>query len=185
MNTLKFILAAATCALAYVATAQDTNSLRTQIGLFENRTGVVIVKGTGNLGSVPLDSVDLSVRCKQTTDVSTGEKVCGLAVEIEGSQFGRARNLVDDDEVDSLLSAVNYLAKINNDITPLPGFEATYTTKAGLRIIADSVRKEGGVLTYVQIEDYPRIAVSAVQMTQLYNLISLGRKNLDALKSGK
>jgi hypothetical protein len=188
MNKLKILLVATLCALAGAATAQDTsatNVFTTQIAQFEARTGVVLVKGVGQIGTLPLGTVQLTVRYKQTIDVNSGEKIHGLAIELESSQFGRDWILVDDDEVDSLLNGVNYLAKINFDVTPLPGFEATYTTKAGLRVIADSVRKEGGVLNYLQFGDSPRISLSAVQMTQFYGLIQEGRKNLDAVKSGK
>ena len=185
MNTLKTVFVAAVCALAWTAMAQDTNLLRTQIGLFEARTGVVIVKGIGPVGAVPLNTAQLSIGYKQTKDLNTGEIAYGLIIEVEGNQFGREAIFVDDDEVDSLLNAVNYLAKINNDVTALPGFEASYATKAGLRIIAESIRKEGGVLNYLKFEDYPRIAMSPVQMTQFYNLLLQCRKNLDALKSGR
>jgi hypothetical protein len=185
MNKLKIILTVAVCALACAAMAQDTNLITTHIGLFEARTGVVLIKGSGQLGSIPLGPAQLSVRSKETTDANTGEKIYGLAIEIEGSQLAREIVLVDDDEVDSLLNGVNYLAKINYDVTTLPGFEASYTTKAGLRVIADSMRKEGGVLAFVQFGDGPRISLSSVQLTQFYGLISQGRKSLDALKSGK
>jgi hypothetical protein len=185
MNKVKMILVVAVCALACPATAQDTNSLRTQIGLFEAQTGVVIVKGISPVGSVQLGFGQLSLGCKQTKNVSTGEKIHGLVVEVEGSQFAPEAALVDDDEVDSLLKAVNYLAKVNNDVTTLPGFEASYTTKAGLRVIAESVRKDGALLNYLQFQPYPRIALTPVQMTQFSALIQQGRKNLDSLKAGK
>ena len=185
MNKLRIILLAAASMLAWTATAQDTNSLRTQIGMFEAQTGVVIIKGIGAVGSIPLGQAQLSVGYKQTKDAGGEEKLYGLIIEVEGDQFGRESVLLDDDEVDSLINAVNYLTKISNDVTPLGGFEASYTSKAGLRVIAESVRKDGGVLSYIKFEDYPRIALSPVQMTQFYHLVQQGRKNLDDLKSGK
>ncbi len=185
MNKVRFFIVMAVCAFACAATAQDTNVLRTQIGLFEARTGVVIVKGISPVGSVQLGFAQLSVGCKQTKDINTGQKVHGLIIEVEGSQFASEATLVDDDEVEPLLNAINYLAKVNNDVTPLPGFEASYTTKAGLQVIAESVQKNGAVLNYVKFEPYPRIALSPVQMTQFAALIQQGKKNLDALKAGK
>jgi hypothetical protein len=185
MNKVKIILVAAACAFAIAAIAQDTNSLRTQIGLFEARPNAVILKGIGPVGSVQLGFGQLSVGYKQTKDINSGEKIHGLIIEVEGSQFASEAALVDDDEVDSLLNAINYLAKVNSDATSLPGFEASYMTKAGLRIIAESVRKDGAVLNYVQFEPYPRIALSPVQMTQFAALIQQAQKNLDALKAGK
>jgi len=178
-NGLLFLM---TCLMAGVAMAQDTNDLKTQLGWFEARTNVVIIKSFGPVGGIALGAQELSVRCKQTVDTSTGEKVYGLVIECEGNAAAE-RMLVDDDEVDSLINAVNYLAKINFDASPLPGFEASYTSKAGLRVIAHGDRRDGGVQAYVQLGDGPRTPLSAVQMSQLYGLLEQGRKSLAALKA--
>jgi hypothetical protein len=185
MNTLKILSAGAVCVLAWSALAQDTNSLNTQIGTFEARTGVVLVKGISPVGAIPLGAAELSVGCKQTRDLATGEKIYGLIIEVEGPQMLPEAVLVDDNETGPLLNAVNTLAKMTTDITTLNGFEASYTTKGGLEVIAESVRKEGAVQNYLRIEPYSRFALLPVQMTQLANLVQEGRKNLDALKAGK
>ena len=186
MKKLKIVLAVLAGALVCTAaTAEDTNSLYTAIGVFEARTDVLLVKGFGHISSVALDSGELSLRCKETQDVGTGAKMYGLSFELEDGQAFSRHALVDDDEVDALLNAVDYLMKVKDTVTPLSGYEAMFTTKAGLRVIAHSDRKEGGALTYVQFCDSPRISVSPVQMMQLYNMIALGKKNLEALKAGK
>jgi hypothetical protein len=185
MNKLHLILAAAIGSFALAAAAQDTNALKTQIGVFEARTGVVIVKGWGQTGSLAAGPAEIFVRCKETSDVSTGQKVYGLAVEIEGNSFTRERILIDDDEIDSLLNGLDYLIKINYDVTTLPSFEASYTTKAGLRLIASSVRREGAVQSFLQYGEQLRIPLSSVQMTQFYGLLEQAAKNLAALKTAK
>ena len=187
MNHFKTLLLTFTCVLGCtrMAVAQDTNALRTQIGVMEARTGSVIVKGIGQLGSLPLGVAELDVKYKETVDAGGNQKVYGLAIDLEGGNFPRSRVLVDDDELDALIDGVNYLAKIRNDVTTLPALEATYTTKAGLTIIADAIRREGAIVYYVQTCDSPRIGIAPVQMTQLANLLQQGRKNLDALKAGK
>ena len=179
LNGLFIIL---TFLVAGVAMAQDTNDLKTQNGWFEARTNVVIIKSYGIVGGIALGEQEFSVRCKQTVDTSTGEKVYGLLIECEGNVFSE-RLLVDDNELDSLMNAVNYLAKISFDAVPLPGFEAYYTSKAGLRVIAHGDRRDGGVQAYVQLGDGPRTPLSAVQMSQLYGLLDQGRKSLAALKA--
>lgn len=182
MKLLNCLFIALACGFAGTATAQDTNSLKTEIGWFETRTNVVIIKSYGPVGEIALGAQELSVRCKQTVDTSTGEKVYGLVIECEGSTLSE-RLLVDDDEVDSLMNAVIYLAKINFDAAPLPGFEASYTSKAGLRVIAHGDHRDGGVQAYVQLGDGPRTPLSAVQMSQLYGLLDQGRKSLAGLKA--
>lgn len=185
MNSMRLIFLATFCALASGATAQDTNYLRTQIGVFENRTGAVIVKGFGQIGTVAAGAADIAVRCKETTDVSIGQKLYGLAIQITGNGFQPERIYVDEDEIDPLLSGINYLLKVSYDVTALPGFEASYTTKAGLQVVANSVRKEGGVRYSLQGNYSPPIPLSSMQMSQLYSLITQARKNLDEVKAGK
>lgn len=190
MNKIHILLLSAFCSLVFGAVAQDTNDLKTSIGLFEARTSVIIVKGYAPIGSVPAGPAEISVRCKETTDIGSGQKLYGLAVEISGNSLGRDRTLVDEDEIDPLLDALNYVIKSNYEVTngkvtTLTSFEATYTTKAGLRVMANSIRKEGGVQYSLQSCNSPRISVSPVQMTQLYNLIAQARKNLDDLKTAK
>lgn len=185
MNKPRLLFTAALCALAFTAPAQDTNILKTQIGQFENRTGSVIVRGFGQIGSIAAGVADISVRCKETTDVSIGRKIYGLAIEISGNNFPSDRLYVDEDEIDPLLSGINYLIKINYEVTALPGFEASYTTKAGLRVLANSLRREGGVQYSLAGNETPRIPLTSLQMTQLYGLIQQARKNLDAVKTGK
>ena len=185
MKKLPLIFAAAFCAVAFAACGQDTNILKTELGQFENRTGVVIIKGFGQIGSVAAGIAEISVRCKETTDVSIRQKLYGLAIQIDGTTFPPDRIYVDEDEINPLLSGINYLLKINYDVTALPSFEASYTTKAGLQVLVNSVRKDGGIEFSVQGNYTPRIALTSIQMTQLYSLIQQARKNLETLKAGK
>ena len=185
MNQARFTFLAAFCALALTAAAQDTNSLRTDLGVLEAQTGDIIIKGFGPVGSVSAGADVISVRTKESTDASSGLKLDGLAIEIESAAQLRERIYLDYDEIDPLLRAMNYLIKITYDVTPLPGFEASYTTKAGLRFMANSIRKDGVVQHSLQYGDAPRIPLSSVQMTQLYDLIEQARKNLDDLKAPK
>ena len=110
--------------LAFAARAQDTNALKTEIGLFEAQTGVVLVKGFSQIGSIATSEAVISVRCKETTSVATGRKDYGIAVEIALNQR-RALAIVDYDELDSMLDGMNYLGKISYNVTALPSFEAS------------------------------------------------------------
>ena len=185
MNKLHVILVAAFCSLALASPAQDTNALKTDIGVFEAQTGAVIIKGFGQIGSVSVGTDVISVRCKESKDVNTGHKAYGLVIEITGNNQQRERTFVDYDEIDSLLSGINYLSKITYDVTPLPSFEASYTTKAGLRVVANSARRQGGIQTFLQYGDQPRILLTSDQMTQLYGLIEQARNNLNSIRTAK
>jgi len=183
---LKYLIAliAAGCWLGLAARAQDTNALKTEIGLFESQTGVVIVKGFGHVGSVSTSAATISVRCKESTSAATGRKDYGIAIEIEANQ-GRTLAIVDYDELDGLLNSMDYLGKLNFGVTSLPGFDATFTTKSGLELIAYGNKQQGGIRTFVQYNDSPRIPLASDQWTQLVNLINQAKATLDSLRTPK
>jgi len=110
----------------------------------------------------------ISVRSKESTDVSSGVKSYGLAIQIEANSLPAGQNLCGLDEMDSLLGAMDYLIKIKYDVTRLPGFEASYTTKAGLRSFPQhSARRCHPAFTAIWRR--PQNLLSSVQMTQLYD----------------
>jgi hypothetical protein len=174
--------------LTFHVGAQITNAPATILENFEQQTGTVIVKGFSVVGSVAVGTATITVRCKESSAVGHGQKACGIAVGFSGSgslpgNFIPKTSLkVDDDELDSLAGGIDYLGKITYDVTPLAGFEASYTTKSGLRVIAHSDRRQGGINTFIQFGDSPRIPLNSDQMTQLRNLVKQAKTSLDAVK---
>src|ERR1039457_14842 len=89
------------CSLAFSSLAQDlTNAPKTKIENFETQTGVIIVKGFGQIGSVTTSAGIISVRCKESADAMSGRKEYGVAVEFASGQQ-RERLIIDYDEIDS------------------------------------------------------------------------------------
>ena len=184
MRKFFIVLIAAFCALAFAARAQDTNALKTEIGIFESQTGVVIVKGFGLVGSVSTGSAIISVRCKESSSAATGHKDYGIAVVIEVNQQ-RGVAIVDYDELDSLLNGMDYLGKTTYNVTSLPGFEATFTTKSSLELIAHGDKQQGGIRMFLQYDDGPRFPLASDQWIQLSNLINQAKTTLDSLRISK
>ena len=184
MKTFCLAVGLAFGVLALSASAQNSNNLNTALGRFESRLDVLIGQGFGDVGSLSLDQDEVRVRVCEYRNMATGDKVYGLSVDL-GKSSRNLRLLVDDDELDGLIDSVTRLTVIKTgDVTKLPGFEANFTTKAGLRVTAHSDRRDGTVLTYLQFADSPRITLSSIQIQQLGTLLQQGRKNLDTLKAG-
>jgi hypothetical protein len=177
-----FFVLIAIGALAFAARAQDTNALKTEIGLFDSQTGVVIIKGFGQVGSISTGDAVISVRAKESSSAATGHKDFGLALVIEANPW-REVALVDYDELDALLNSMDYLGKINYSVTPLPGFEATFTTKSGLKLIAHGDKQQGGIRTFLQYNDGPRIALASDKWAQLANLTGQAKARLETLRA--
>jgi hypothetical protein len=182
---LRWVVWLAASTLAFSIAAQDTNDLKTVIGQFESKPDAIVVKGFGNVGSIPLNPGEVEIRTRESQIIGGTEKIYGLVVEWQQDNVQHRRILVDDDELDTFINAINYLLQINYNVTRQPAFEASFTTKAGLQVIVRSDRKAGTLLAWLQFEDAPRLALTSDQMQQFSNLLQQARKKIDALRDNK
>jgi hypothetical protein len=185
MRTVIISVVFMVAALELTARAQDTNALKTEIGSFEAQTNTILVKGFDELGHVYANAATVTVLCKETADITHGRKEYGAALEVaEGPDPGQFA-IVDEDELDSLLTGLDYLAQIRHDVTALPAFEAEDTTKYGLRLVGYCPRKDGGIRYYLQICDGRKIDLTGDQVKQLADLIDKTRDSIKKLRESK
>ena len=173
--------------LACSAHAQVTNVPSTELETFEAQTGTVIIKGASQIGSMAIGNLNLAVIGRESTDVGTGRKEYGLAVELTENNQGTVKMVVDYDELDSLLNSLDYLAKIDYNVTTLPTFVASYTTKSGLRIGAYTSQRRGAIQFFLQDRtvNSARILMTPAQLAQFQTLIEQARKSLDKMRAPK
>ena len=185
MNKSSLILLAMFGALVLSAPAQDTNALKTDLGVFETRTGTVLVKGFTQTGMLTVGTEVITVYCKESTDISAGRKADGLALVLSGNRPFHKRILVDYDEISPLLDGINYLNKITYDVTPLTSFDASFSTKSGFTVAAYSSQRQGTIQESLEYGDEFKVLVTPYQMMQLSQLIGQAKQNLDTLRSQK
>jgi hypothetical protein len=87
--------------------------------------------------------------------------------------------------MEAFVSAVDYIMRVTSDVTSLPSFEAQFTTKSGLRIVAYSSRKQGAIQIFVQFCDFQRIQLTSDQVSQFRDLVNSAKTTLDNLAAGK
>jgi hypothetical protein len=111
----------------------------------------------------------------------------GVAVEVKEGDQREDTTIVDYDELDSFLTAIDYVSKVDYTATPLPAFEAVYATRGGLRIAAYSNRRSEGIQIAVQSSTLTttRVLLSREQLAQFQLLIQQAKSKLDALHSQK
>ena len=184
MRPIHFILTVCCVVLPLVAGAQvfSTNLPATEIENFELQTGAVIVKGFSDVGSVTTEGGVVSVRSKESNNVWLGRKMYGISVALDANQI-HGYLVVDYDELDSMIRALDYFGKISYDVSPMQGFDATFTTRSGLRIGAHTERRQTGIELFLQFSDAVRVPLTAAQFTQFQNLIGQAKSSIDLMKS--
>jgi len=182
----KLIALAATTLLVGIGRGQITNFVpQTRLEAFETNTGTIIIKAGGLVGSVTANAGTLSVRCEAITDAGAGRTEYGLAIGIsEPSGQIDSTLLIDYDEIDSMLNALDYLNKVDWSVTPLPSFDAVYTSKGGLRLSAFSSRRNGAIEFAVRTMRVNRapVLLARDQVAQLREFIVQAKSKLDALR---
>lgn len=185
MRKFWVVLLAASGFCADTAPAQVTNVPLTKLEVFEAQTGMVMVKGSGQIGSLTVGALNLTVISKESMNVGTGRKQYGLAIEVGENNLLVWKKVVDYDEIDSLVNGLNYLSIIDYDVTALPTFVAGYVTKSGFRVGAFTSQRRGAIQLFLQ--DYTtnsaKILVTPTQLAQFLSLVEEARKNLDSLRA--
>ena len=107
---------------------------QTKIEVFQAKTGVVLIKGYSELGSINGLGGTVSVTSYEFTDAQTGRKEYGIGIEAkESSRLEReARSYVDYDEISSLIAGIDYISRFDGSQSKLKNFEAHYKTKGEL-----------------------------------------------------
>jgi hypothetical protein len=173
--------------LPVTSRAQNTNiyppAPATKLEALETNTSTIIIKGFTLIGSLSINSETVSVTCKEDTDTTTGRKEHGIAVGVKVNDQPEDRMIIDYDEMDSLLNAIDYLSKISWSVTSLTGFDAFYATKGGFRVAAFG-SKRGGTIEFSLRSSHmgKGILITPSELAQFRGLIDQARRNLDAIR---
>jgi hypothetical protein len=189
-NAITTATTLAACLLSVIpAPAQDTNGAnwswpQTRLDAFATNTGTVIIKSTAEIGAITTAAGNVSVKCKEIDDTGTGRKEFGLALELTPNNQPRDIKLIDYEEVDPLLNALDYLNKVDWSVSSLSSFDAVYTTKGGFRIAAFS-SKRSGFIEYAArsaSEGSIPILLSRNDLAAFRNLLQQAKTKLDSLR---
>jgi hypothetical protein len=165
--------------------AQLTNALPlTKLEAFDTNVEVVILKASSDAGSITADAGIVGVRCREITDTSTGRKEQGLSIDITSRVSGKTSLLVDYDEIALLISAIDYIGRVEVTATPLTSFDAAYTTKGGFRIAALGTRTTGTIQFGVRDARVGSVPVtfSRDEMNRLSQIINQAKGTLDSVR---
>ncbi|MBX3266436.1 MAG: hypothetical protein KF831_06985 [Acidobacteria bacterium] len=152
-------------------TDQSAGSPKTKIEAFQARTGVVIIQGFSEVGSVRgLYVTSVTVKAKEFLDAASGRKEFGITVEVKDNSGRIERentSWVDYDEIESLLKGLDYIAKVDRSVTQLSNFQADFRTKGDLGLSVFSSRDEnllavksgriGAATAYFKFEDISNV----------------------------
>jgi hypothetical protein len=169
------------------AQTQVTNVLlqppSTRLEAMESTVGKVVLKSRTELGTVSTAAGSVTVSFKENSLVGENAKEQGLVIAIKGGGQSDDRILIDYDELDSLAGALDSLSRFDWSTTSMASFDASYTSKAGLRVDASGNRRTGKITFSIRSGHMTRgINLAPEYLTQLRSLVDQAKLKLDELR---
>jgi hypothetical protein len=160
-------------------------SPKTKLELSTEAAGTILLKGYTEIGTIKAEIGQVTVTALRLKNVR-GEETQGLQVRAlghTGGSVGFGAAFLDYDEINGLLSGIDYISSVDGGATRLKNYEASYSTKDDLKITIYN-KSQGGRAAQVAVGSYGPVScdISLDQLSKLKGLISSGRATLDSTR---
>jgi hypothetical protein len=156
---------------------------RTKLEALEDRHSTVIIKGFSRITTVEIRGVRIdAVEMREMGNVSRAK---GLVVVLRegGERPNDNRAFVDYEEIDSLLNAIDVIARVDETATRLPGFEAKYKTLGDFEIgVFRQTRSGTAVILTTGICDLATQTLTLDDLAKIKAMIQEAKSRLDELR---
>lgn len=109
---------------------------RTKLEAIESRYERIIFKGFSQYASLNVRNAHIRLDAIELKDTADSTRAIGLVIALTevGDRPRENRSLIDYEEIDRLIKAMESVAKVNETMTKLAGFEARYRTLGDLDV---------------------------------------------------
>ncbi|HBB87070.1 MAG TPA: hypothetical protein DC047_05600 [Blastocatellia bacterium] len=160
---------------------------RTKLEAIESRFEQVLIKGFTQVASFNLRGADIRVDAVEIKEARPGgDRALGLVIALreQGETPRDNRAFVDYEEIDRLLRALESVAKVNESVTKLVGFEARYRTVGDLEVRVFRQSRASGTAASITIGICDRVTglLTIDEMDRLRAHIVEAKTRLDEIK---
>jgi len=163
---------------------------RTKLETIDEARGAVIIKAFTQITTIEVNGVRIdAVDMRMLGNVNRAKGIAVVLREGEGSrQEGGSRPrenraFVDYDEIDPLLNAIDAVARVDETMTRLPGFEARYKTHGDLEIgVFRQTRRGAAALMTTGICDRASQLLTLDELAKVKAMIQEAKMRLDELR---
>lgn len=110
---------------------------RTKLEAIEGGYERVLIKGFSQIATIRARGTDIRIDAVELKDNTSSAKAMGVVIAMRetGERPSENRSFVDYEEIDPLIKALDFSAKVNETVTKLAGFEARYRTLGDFEVI--------------------------------------------------
>ena len=156
---------------------------RTKLEALDDRHSTVIVKGFTRITTVDVRGVRLdAVEMRELGNVARAKGIV-IVLREGGERPTDNRAFIDYEEIDSLLNAIDAIARIDETATKLAGFEAKYKTLGDLEIgVFRQTSRGTAVIMTTGICDRATQTLSLDELAKVKAMIQEAKARLDEIR---
>ena len=157
---------------------------RTKLEALDDRHSTVLIKGFTRITTVDVRGIRIDAVEMRDLGSAVG-RAKGLVIVLRegGERPNQGRAFVDYDEIDLLLNAIDAVSRVDETVTKLAGFEATYKTLGDLEIGVFRQTRSGTAVTLTTgICDLATVPMSLDDLAKVRAMIQEAKERLDQIR---
>ncbi len=161
---------------------------RNKLEDFESRLNTVLIKGHTWVGTLRLQNGSVRVEATEVRDTGNSTRATGVVITIVPAEPHAApneiRSLIDYEEIDPLVKAIDTVVKADETITRLTHFEVRYRTRGDFEAIVFKQLSGGAIAAAIEggFFERMRLLLTLEELTKLRWMIVQAKERLDEIK---
>ncbi|HEX6729016.1 MAG TPA: hypothetical protein VF074_03350 [Pyrinomonadaceae bacterium] len=160
---------------------------RTKLEALEMKYETILIKGFTRITTVEISGVRIDA--VEWRDTRNSARASGITISLtapadrQSDRLRENRALIDYDEIEPLLNAIDTLSKMSETTTKLTGFEARYKTPGDLEMVVFRQTRSGNAVTLTAgICDKVTQVLTLDEFAKFRAMLAEARMRLDELK---
>lgn len=160
---------------------------RNKLEEIEGRLETVLIKGHTWVGTLRIQNGSARVEATEIRDTRNSQRATGVVITVTSTDTAGAtneiRSLIDYEEIDPLVKALDTVAKADETLTKLTHFEARYRTRGDFEVIVFK-QLTGGIAVAVEVGFFERtrLLLTIEELIKLRWMIAQAKERLDEIK---
>ncbi|PYS85917.1 MAG: hypothetical protein DMF70_03290, partial [Acidobacteria bacterium] len=146
----------------------------------------ILIKGRSWVGTVRAQNGSARVEATEIRDTATSTRAAGVVVTItaDGGPAGEIRALIDYEEIDALVKAMDTALKAGEAVTKLTHFEVRYRTRGDFEVMVFKQLSDNAIAAAIEggFFDRSRLYLTLDELTRLRWMMVQAKEKLDESK---
>jgi len=161
---------------------------RNKLEEIDGRQETVLVRGRTWVGSMRATNGVARVEATEIHDAAGSSRVTGVVVTVtpadQREESDQIRSMIDYEEIDALVRAIDTATKASDTITKLSHFEVRYRTRGDFEILVFRQLSSGSIAAAIEVGFYDRtrLLMSIDDLIKIRWMIVQAKEKIDEMK---